>query len=144
MIKDFNEVIKSRRSVRVFLKENINTETVKECIKNATLAPNSSNLQLWEFYHVTNKKSVKKLQRHVSIKVQLKLPINWLWLFHDVIFGEVVPRPIIPIYPRRFKLPIHLVLLEKKWYSTIMENSFLCFTVHFLGLKGGLYFCFHR
>ena len=44
MIKDFNEVIKSRRSVRVFLKENINTETVKECIKNATLAPNSSCL----------------------------------------------------------------------------------------------------
>tara|TARA_B100000035_G_C20964278_1_gene538001 strand:- start:239 stop:964 length:726 start_codon:yes stop_codon:yes gene_type:complete len=54
MIKDFNKVIKSRRSVRVFLKENINTETVKECIKNATLAPNSSNLQLWEFYHVIN------------------------------------------------------------------------------------------
>ena len=47
MIKDFNEVIKSLRSVRVFLKENINTETVKECIKNATLAPNSSNLQLY-------------------------------------------------------------------------------------------------
>ena len=54
MIKDFNEVIKSRRSVRFFLGKNIKTSIVKECIKNATLAPNSSNLQLWEFYHVIN------------------------------------------------------------------------------------------
>jgi len=54
MINDFNEVIKSRRSVRDFLNENINILTVKRCIKNATLAPNSSNLQLWEFYHIIN------------------------------------------------------------------------------------------
>ncbi|MDC3077249.1 nitroreductase family protein [Flavobacteriales bacterium] len=54
MIKDFNEVIKSRRSVRDFLNKNINVLTVKKCIKNATLAPNSSNLQLWEFYHIIN------------------------------------------------------------------------------------------
>ncbi len=52
MIKDFNEVIKTRRSVRDFLKENLDISIVKECIKNATLAPNSSNLQLWEFYHI--------------------------------------------------------------------------------------------
>ena len=52
MINDFNEVIKSRRSVRDFLNKNINILTVKKCIKNATLAPNSSNLQLWEFYHI--------------------------------------------------------------------------------------------
>ena len=52
MIKDFNEVIKTRRPVRDFLKENLDISIVKECIKNATLAPNSSNLQLWEFYHI--------------------------------------------------------------------------------------------
>ena len=52
MIKDFNKVIKTRRSVRDFLKENLDISIVKECIKNATLAPNSSNLQLWEFYHI--------------------------------------------------------------------------------------------
>ena len=52
MIKDFNEIIKTRRSVRDFLKENLDISIVKECIKNATLAPNCSNLQLWEFYHI--------------------------------------------------------------------------------------------
>ena len=64
MIKDFNEVIKSRRSVRFFLGKNIKTSIVKECIKNATLAPNSSNLQLWEFYHVIDdeiKMNISKL-----------------------------------------------------------------------------------
>ena len=34
---------------------------MKQCLKNATLAPNSSNLQLWEFYHITNKETLKRL-----------------------------------------------------------------------------------
>ena len=63
MIKDFNEVIKSRRSVRFFLGKNIKTSIVKECIKNATLAPNSSNLQLWEFYHIKSENFLKSVVR---------------------------------------------------------------------------------
>ena len=33
---------------------NKSNQFLKKCIKNATLAPNSSNLQLWEFYHIIN------------------------------------------------------------------------------------------
>ncbi len=36
---------------------------IKNCIRNATLAPNSSNMQLWEFYHVTDNKTLKKLSK---------------------------------------------------------------------------------
>ena len=68
------------------------------------------------------KKSVKRLPRHVLTKGLPKLPTNWLWLSPDVTFGEVAPKPIMPICTMRFKLPIRLVLLEKKWHSTIMEN----------------------
>ena len=34
---------------------------MKACIKLATLAPNSSNMQLWEFYHITSKEITAKM-----------------------------------------------------------------------------------
>ena len=52
MEKTVSEAIAYRRSCRVYLDEPLDTEKVKQCIANATLAPTSSNLQLWEFYHV--------------------------------------------------------------------------------------------
>ena len=55
------EIIHHRRSVRHYKNEAIDTEKVKHCIELATLAPNSSNMQLWEFYHITNPEILKKL-----------------------------------------------------------------------------------
>jgi nitroreductase len=60
--KTVTEAIQYRRSVRVFDNDiEIDTEKVKNCIKNAVLAPTSSNLQLWEFYHVTDEAVLKQL-----------------------------------------------------------------------------------
>lgn len=50
--KTVTEAIEYRRSIRVFKKENIDTDKLKECIRLASLAPTSSNMQLWEFYHI--------------------------------------------------------------------------------------------
>ena len=61
MEKTVSEAIAYRRSCRVYKEEPIDTNKVKQCIENAVLAPTSSNLQLWEFYHVTNKDVIKKL-----------------------------------------------------------------------------------
>ncbi len=61
MEKTVSEAIAYRRAVRVFKDEPIDAEKVKECLKNGTLAATSSNLQLWEFYHVTNKEIIGKM-----------------------------------------------------------------------------------
>ncbi len=61
MEKTVSEAITYRRSTRVYKDEPIDTEKVKQCLHNASLAPTSSNLQLWEFYHVTDKDTLKKL-----------------------------------------------------------------------------------
>ena len=61
MEKTVTEAINYRRSVRVYKDEAIDSEKVKQCLENAALAPTSSNLQLWEFYHVTDKSILKKL-----------------------------------------------------------------------------------
>ncbi len=55
------EIIHYRRSVRHYKNVPIDTEKVKHCIELATLAPNSSNMQLWEFYHITNPDILQKL-----------------------------------------------------------------------------------
>jgi len=55
------EIVNYRRSVRHYKDYPIDSEKVKHCIELATLAPNSSNMQLWEFYHITNPEMLKKL-----------------------------------------------------------------------------------
>lgn len=60
--KTVSEAIQYRRSVRVYDAEKpLNKDIVKKCIEQAALAPNSSNMQLWEFYHVTSKDMIAKI-----------------------------------------------------------------------------------
>ncbi|MCD2260136.1 nitroreductase family protein [Psychroserpens luteolus] len=61
MEKTVSEAIQYRRSTRIYKEDPIDTEKVKQCLYNASLAPTSSNLQLWEFYHVTNESTLEKL-----------------------------------------------------------------------------------
>ena len=61
---NLDEVLHHRRSVRVYDKEKpIDTEKVKHCLELATLAPNSSDMQLWEFYHITEPELLAKISR---------------------------------------------------------------------------------
>lgn len=51
--KRFDEVVRYRRAVRVFDQEaEFDHEAVTRSIERAVLAPNSSNMQLWEFHRV--------------------------------------------------------------------------------------------
>jgi nitroreductase len=61
MEKTVSEAITYRRSTRVYKDEPLDNKKVKQCLQNASLAPTSSNLQLWEFYHVTSKDTLEKL-----------------------------------------------------------------------------------
>ncbi|MEM9076048.1 MAG: nitroreductase family protein [Bacteroidota bacterium] len=64
MEKTVSKAIAHRRSVRIFRDDvELDTDKVKLCIENAVLAPTSSNLQLWEFYHIVEKKKLKELTK---------------------------------------------------------------------------------
>lgn len=60
-IMTFQEIVNYRRSVRKYKDLPIDSEIVKNCLKLAVLSPNSSNMQLWEFYHVEDPQTLKKL-----------------------------------------------------------------------------------
>ena len=59
--KSVLEAINYRRSIRVFSTESIDKSKVRQCIQQAVLAPNSSNLQLWEFHHIVSSDSIDKM-----------------------------------------------------------------------------------
>ena len=82
MEKTVSEAITYRRSVRRYdPKQQLNTTEVQNCIREATLAPTSSNLQLWEFYHISNPDMLKALskacfgQSAASTALQLVIPV---------------------------------------------------------------------
>lgn len=59
---NLNEALNFRRSVRYYDKEQpVDQNVVKECIALSTLAPSSSNMQLWECYHIVDKKCIAEI-----------------------------------------------------------------------------------
>ena len=60
--KEFDEIVKKRRSVRIYDQEAIfDGSAVMRSLDRAILAPNSSNMQLWAFYRVKNETVKKQL-----------------------------------------------------------------------------------
>ena len=78
---NLEEVLNFRRSVRNFIADKaLDTEKVKHCIELATLAPNSSNMQLWEFFHITDRELINKMA-HASLSQPAVSTANQLVVF---------------------------------------------------------------
>lgn len=57
----FSEILERRRSVRIFDPQiPVPEEVVKRGVEHATLAPNSSNMQLWEFHNIQSAEMKEK------------------------------------------------------------------------------------
>jgi len=58
----FDQLVQERRSVRIYDADApFDHESVKRSIERAILAPNSSNMQLWEFYRVKSPEALKQV-----------------------------------------------------------------------------------
>jgi len=57
----FKKTIKARRAIRIFDGVPIPEKTMRNCFKDAILAPSSSNLQTYEFYWVQDEDKKKQL-----------------------------------------------------------------------------------
>ena len=62
-VNEFLKVLKSRRSVRVFKQELLPESEVLSIIKDGLKAPNSSNLQPWQFLWVRSKEKKEALSK---------------------------------------------------------------------------------
>jgi nitroreductase len=57
----FDDIVNTRRAVRKFNQEDYDPESVSRSLKRAVLAPSSSNMQLWEFYRISDPEKLKLL-----------------------------------------------------------------------------------
>ena len=61
----FNEIVNNRRSIRIYDdKIPFDESSVDRSLERAILSPNSSNLQLWEFYRVKTKAKKDELAKY--------------------------------------------------------------------------------
>lgn len=59
---NLEQILTFRRAVRKYdAHRDLDPEKVKECIRLATLAPTSSNMQLWEAYHITDPDTLSRM-----------------------------------------------------------------------------------
>ena len=60
---NFFDLVKKRRSVRKFTNDKVPDKVIYKCLEAAILAPNSSNLQPWEFYWIKNKNKKDRIAK---------------------------------------------------------------------------------
>ncbi|MEQ1722618.1 MAG: nitroreductase family protein [Pseudobdellovibrio sp.] len=58
---EFFEVIQKRRSIRKYSEKKVPAEVMNKALDAALLAPNSSNMQTWQFHWVRSEENKKKL-----------------------------------------------------------------------------------
>lgn len=58
-VNEFRKVIHTRRSVRKFKDLDIPEDIIQDCLDMALLAPNSSNLQPWDFYIIRKTSNIR-------------------------------------------------------------------------------------
>jgi len=58
----FDQLVNDRRSVRIYDEDSsFDHEVVQRSLERAVLAPNSSNMQLWEFYRIKSQEAKEKI-----------------------------------------------------------------------------------
>src|SRR5688572_13697551 len=61
----FDRIVSDRRSVRIYDNNSgFEEDAVRRSLERAVLAPNSSNLQLWEFYRVRSNDKLKAMAHY--------------------------------------------------------------------------------
>ncbi|WP_035024978.1 nitroreductase family protein [Enterovibrio calviensis] len=62
-MKTFSDIVNYRRAIRKYDPEfNFDPQVIAEALELATLAPNSSNMQMWEFHRVRSPEMLEKMK----------------------------------------------------------------------------------
>lgn len=59
-------LLRSRRSTRMYVQHDISEELISDCIEGAVTAPSGSNWQLWNFTVVNGRQKVRQLARQIG------------------------------------------------------------------------------
>ena len=143
--ENFYNLIKKRRSVRDFKKQNIDFKIIRNAILAAGTAPNGANLQPWHFVIIKNKLIKKKIRIAAEIEetdfYENKAPKEWLKALKPLgtdknkVFLEDAPY-LIAIFEKKFSIKNKKKI--KNYYvkeSVGIATGILISCLHFSGLS---------
>jgi len=142
--KIFYNLIKKRKSVRDFKKQNINFDIIKNAVLAAGTAPNGANLQPWHFVIIKNKSIKKQIRLAAEIEekefYENKAPKEWLDALKPLgtdknkSFLEEAPY-LIAIFEKKYSLKFKKKI--KNYYvkeSVGIATGILISCLHYSGL----------
>jgi len=143
--KKFYNLIKKRRSVRDFKKDEIDFTIIKNAILAAGTAPNGANLQPWHFVIIKNKLIKKKIRMAAEIEEKefydKKAPKEWLEALKPLgtdknkSFLEEAPY-LIAVFEKKYSIKNRKKV--KNYYvkeSVGIATGILISCLHFSGLS---------
>ncbi|MDT3388014.1 MAG: nitroreductase family protein [Bacteroidota bacterium] len=133
------EILEHRRAVRKYdSTKPLDPEQVKDCISQAILAPTSSNMQLWECYHVTDPETLQELT-HACLDQGSARTAQQMVVFvtrrdkHLQHAKPVLQANIDEIHQNSPKdRQEHRIKLQELYYNRVMPLQYM----QFFGLKG--------
>ncbi|HOS38445.1 MAG TPA: nitroreductase family protein [Spirochaetota bacterium] len=123
---EFQKVIDSRRSVRVFDDTKIPEDIVRTCIENGLLAPNSSNLQPWEIYWVSSPEKKRELARYCLSQIAAKKAAELIVLVARTATWRQHAREMVTLFTSGpDKAPAMAIAYYKKIVPFVYTQGFL-------------------
>ncbi len=80
---DFFNLIKTRRSVRIFQDKEVDQESIKKIIEMATYAPSACNIQGWRFIIITDQKKKEEIVNLGGSVIIKSAPVGILVLYDN-------------------------------------------------------------
>ncbi len=138
---EFFEAVRARRSIRKFKPEPVPAQVIQKALEAAVLAPNSSNMQTWDFYWVKSPEKKARLVEYclsqsaartaAELVVVTADPKLWRRSNPEMIrFVESVnaPKPVIFYYqkliPATYRWGVFNLMAPIKWLMMTIPGLF--------------------
>ena len=135
---EFFDAIQTRRSVRKYTAEPVPPEVVDRALDAALLAPNSSNMQMWEFYWVRDAAKKQSLveaclsqtaaRSAQELVVAVANPSHWkkhARAMRDRVKAADAPDRVVQYYAKLMPMTYGLqILAPLKWLAFTMVGLF--------------------
>ncbi len=127
-IEEFRKVIDSRRSIRIFKNEPIPEDVVKDCLRMALKAPNSSNLQTWEFYRIKSPETKKLMVKACLDQAAAATAAELIVITVNLTSWRRNAKMMLEMFEaenKNYKVPASAILYYKKIVPFVYTMGFL-------------------